>query len=78
MALYVEEQIKTYNLESLKTIGFSDVDLETRFNKIRTEETSIANFFADLIRIEFNCDIGLFNTGTIRADEFYPAGKLTY
>lgn len=78
MAQYVEEKIHNYNQESLKTIGFTDVDLETRFSKIRVHEANISNFFADLIRAEFNTDIAVFNTGTIRADEYYYPGPLTY
>jgi 5'-nucleotidase len=78
MELYVAEKVAKYNSESLRTIGFSDVDLDTTFKEIRVKETSIANFFADLIKSEFKCDIGVINTGTIRADEYYSPGPLTY
>jgi 2',3'-cyclic-nucleotide 2'-phosphodiesterase (5'-nucleotidase family) len=78
MAAYVEEKIHKYNEESLRTIGFTDVELETRFNEIRVHEANISNFFADLIRAEFNTDIAVFNTGTIRADELLNPGPMSY
>ena len=59
-------------------IGFSDVEIETRFCKIRSQETNISNFYSDLLRSEFNTDVAVFNTGTIRSDELIHPGPLTY
>lgn len=33
-----------------ETIGYTSVDLECRFNKIRSEETNIGNFITDIMR----------------------------
>lgn len=54
----------------------SDVDIEARFSRIRTEETNIANWTADLIRTEMNTDLAVINTGTIRANGIFEAGKI--
>ena len=38
----------------------------------------MANFYADLIKTEFNTDVAFFNTGTIRSDELIKSGYITY
>jgi hypothetical protein len=40
-------------LETLKTLCYIEVPLDTRFKYIRCNETPIANFYSDLIRAEF-------------------------
>lgn len=54
----------------------SDVDIEARFSRIRTEETNIGNWTADLIRTEMNTEIAIINTGTIRANGVFSAGQI--
>lgn len=51
--------------------------MDTRFAKIRTEETNSANFFGDLVRASLDTDILIYNAGTIRADIYYEKGFLT-
>ena len=50
-------------------IGYTHCDIETRFKCIRYTETNFANFYTDLLKIEFNTDVAFFNTGTIRSDD---------
>lgn len=54
----------------------SEVDIEARFSRLRTEETNLANWTADLIRTEMEADVTLINTGTIRANALFEAGKI--
>jgi hypothetical protein len=59
-------------------IGYTDMPLETRFTHIRTEESNLGNFFADLERLYYDTDICTINAGMIRNDALIPPGKLTY
>jgi len=55
-----------------------DVDLEGRFERLRYEETNVANFVADLILSEYeNLDIALLNCGTLRSNSIMPPGDFT-
>lgn len=60
-----------------KTMGFTDCELETRFEVIRKQEANWSNFFADIIRIEMKADCTIVNTGTIRSDCVFPKGEFT-
>ena len=52
-----------------------DVDLDTRFSRVRTEETVIANLLSDLFRSYYDSDFGLVNGGSIRSDEYCKKGQ---
>ena len=52
--------------------------LDTRFDQVRTQETAIGNFAADLMRKEHCADVAVFMGGGIRADKVYPSGFLKY
>lgn len=52
----------------------SEVDIEARFSRLRTEETNIGNWTVDLIRTELGTDVVLLNSGTIRANGIFEAG----
>jgi hypothetical protein len=43
---------------------------------VRTEETNLANFMADLMRTELNTDFALSNGGCLRANCIYNKGPL--
>jgi 2',3'-cyclic-nucleotide 2'-phosphodiesterase (5'-nucleotidase family) len=59
-------------------VGYTEIDLETRFTIHRTQETAYGNFFADLMRLYMDTDIALANSGSIRNDCILPAGPLKY
>lgn len=54
------------------------MELDTRFSSIRTRETNSADLFADILRYEYGTDISLINTGTMRSDELFQPGPITY
>jgi len=68
-------------------IGTSNVDLDGRRSKVRTEETNEGNLIADALRWQATQlagdfgvpvpDVGLQNGGGIRNDSIIPAGDIT-
>ncbi len=60
-----------------RIVGQSKVRLDARFSEIRTKETNISNFLAELMTRATGADIAILNAGTIRADQFIEAGVLT-
>lgn len=57
-------------------LGFSFVDLDARFDAVRSRETNVGNLFADIMRLGLGTDIAFLNGGTIRSDQIHPAGRL--
>lgn len=47
-------------------VGYTMVPLETRFAKIRTEETNYGDFVTDIVRAFYNCDAVALNSGGVR------------
>merc|ERR1719247_3835511 len=52
-------------------------EMDARFEIVRTRETNIGNWCADVIRSGCSCDIVLLTSGALRADCVYPSGKFT-
>jgi 5'-nucleotidase len=74
---FVDEMMEEFNKYD-EVIGYADVDLETRFVKVRTQETNYGNFLVDLVRNYYDADVALINSGMVRNDVVIPAGRLTY
>jgi 2',3'-cyclic-nucleotide 2'-phosphodiesterase (5'-nucleotidase family) len=53
------------------------VPLEGRRGRLRTEETNLGNFVADVMRARVGTDIALVNGGGIRSDRVIPPGPLS-
>ncbi len=45
--------------------------------KVRSSETNLGNLMADAMRADVEADVALLNSGSIRGNRVYPAGKLT-
>ncbi|EGR29458.1 ser thr protein phosphatase family protein, putative [Ichthyophthirius multifiliis] len=71
---YIQQQ-EQYNNQ---IIGHTNVDLDTRFKQIRTQETNFGNFYVDVLRNEVQSDVCIINSGTIRSDCIYPKGDITF
>ena len=56
---------------------FSEVELETRFEKVRSSEQNFPNLLADILRLDSGCDCALINSGTFRSDRLFEPGVLT-
>ena len=72
------EYSKELNLMLDKPAGFSSVDWEARFSSVRTEETNLANFVADIMRTESQADFSLGNGGCLRANCIFHKGQFTW
>ncbi len=77
----VERVVHEYGDEVLKKldskIGSTRTPLDCRFSRIRTKETSVGNFVADLMRASVRADVAILNSGTLRADCVIEAGDIT-
>jgi len=60
-----------------KPLGVLAVELDSRFAEVRTKETNCGNWCSDVMREGLRADIGLLNSGTLRADVVYPPGPFT-
>lgn len=67
---YAEELNRQLDLPAF----YSECDLECRFSRVRTEETNLGNFTADIILTEYNADFGLANGGCLRANSVFEKG----
>jgi len=72
----VAEYLRMVSDKMDQVIGETAVPLESRFFKVRTEETNMGNFIADLMRGGSGADIAILNSGTIRADTLFPPGQI--
>lgn len=75
---HVQHFSKEVNAKMDVQAGYTEVNLDCRFNRLRTSETNIGNWMADLIRSECNTDFGLSNGGSLRANKIYNEGYLTF
>lgn len=60
-----------------QVIGETTVELDARFQSIRTRETNIGNLVADIMRRSMECDVAMLNSGTLRADALIGPGTYT-
>jgi 5'-nucleotidase len=59
-------------------IGYTGVDLDARFEMIRTRETNISNLIADVMKVMYDTDIAIINSGSLRIDSVIPEGVLKW
>ena len=58
-------------------IGRTEVELEARGHHLRTQETNLGDFVADLLRERLATDAAFVNGGAIRTNRTVPPGPLT-
>jgi 5'-nucleotidase len=77
----VEELVRAYGArldrELDVVIGRTDVPLEARTSRLRTQETNVGDFVADRLREWLGADAAFVNGGAIRTNRIVPAGPLT-
>ena len=59
------------------SVGETEVPLDARSGVLRTSESNIGSFVAEVMRQRLRADIGLMNGGGIRTDRLVPAGRLS-
>jgi 5'-nucleotidase len=77
----VEELVRAYaarfDRELDTVIGRTDVPLEARTSRLRTQETNVGDFVADRLRERLGTDAAFINGGAIRTNRTVPPGPLT-
>jgi 5'-nucleotidase len=77
----VEALVKAYaaklDRELDVVVGGTAVPLEAHGSRLRTGETNLGDFVADLVRARLQSDVALVNGGGIRTNRTVPAGPLT-
>lgn len=58
-------------------LGTFSVELDARFNKIRTSETNLGNWICDIALASTGADVCMINSGTFRSDQVHEAGPFT-
>jgi 5'-nucleotidase len=53
----IDKHFEKLNEKLEKVCGYTAVDLDSRFEKVRTQETNISNFVADIMRYVYKTDI---------------------
>jgi len=76
MRVFVDGCLSKVGSAMDKVIGETAVDLDCRFASIRTKETNIGNFVADVMRAGLKADIAMINSGTLRADSIIEKGQI--
>jgi len=77
----VKKIVQEYNQETesrlQKIIGWAGVVLDARNETVRTRESNLGDYIADIVRAETGADVALFNGGTLRSDSTYGPGEFT-
>lgn len=74
----IVEQYKSLADSQMDTpLGRTFLDLDARFDSVRSRESNIGNLLADVMRLGLNADVAFLNGGTIRSDMVHTAGRLT-
>lgn len=59
------------------TIGRTEIALDVRRSIVRSQETGIGDFVADVMREALKADVALMNGGGLRGDRVFPPGPIT-
>jgi 2',3'-cyclic-nucleotide 2'-phosphodiesterase (5'-nucleotidase family) len=73
----VEELSHAMKVAEKQIIGTIDTDMDGRFDAVRSRETNLGNFMADLARETARADCAVINGGTLRSDAIHPAGPFS-
>jgi len=61
--------------EKMDTVlGHIDVDLDGRFEIVRTRESNLGNFVTDIMLRSTEADVAILNSGTLRSDRIHHCG----
>lgn len=74
----MDEKLEKFKQEKERVIGYTAVPLETRFAKIRTQETNYGDFVTDIVKAFYNCDAVAINSGGIRIDALVEPGPIKF
>ncbi|XP_013407465.1 uncharacterized protein LOC106171590 [Lingula anatina] len=73
----VDEFVARLDKEMDMVLGHIKVPLDGRFSSVRTRESNLGNFVADIMLTVTDAHVALINSGTFRSDVLHPAGEFT-
>ena len=76
MAKYIHEISHEIEAKLDTVCGSTAVELDGVFAHIRSRETNLSNFIADIVRDETKADVCIINSGTLRLDQVIPPGDI--
>ena len=76
--MHVSKYMKDLNAKLDGWAGSTGPILEARVSRLRTVETNLGNMIADLVRTQFNTDIGLLCAGGLQANTEINHGPFTW
>ena len=77
MEKHIETYAHSFNQKLQEVCGYTEVDLEGRFEYLRSQETNIGNWITDVIRTEFDeCQFVILNAGSLRSNSVTQKGDL--
>ncbi|XP_048576403.1 mannosylglucosyl-3-phosphoglycerate phosphatase [Nematostella vectensis] len=74
MKRIVDEYMDLMKESMEEKIGDVEVELDGRFASLRTKETNLGNFVADIMHNVTRADVVIVNSGTLRSDALHPPG----
>ena len=74
---FVNQSYADLEKEMSKKLCWLEGPLDATFEGVRSRETNLGNFLADMLRKELIADMAIIQGGSIRADKLYPTGFLT-
>ncbi len=77
VAAVVDSYQKLMGTRMDEPLGRSFVDIDTRFDHVRSRETNAGNLMGDIMRLGLDADAAFLNGGTIRSDQIHAAGRLS-
>jgi 5'-nucleotidase len=76
LAVVVEKYQKLMGTRMDEPLGRSFIDIDTKFDHVRSQETNAGNLMGDIMRLGLDADAAFLNGGTIRSDQIHAAGRL--
>ena len=74
---FVARYAATLERELDQPVGRAEVPLDGREHEVRTRETNLGDFVADVMRDRLGADVALLNGGAIRGNRLLPEGPIT-
>ena len=71
----VEKYTKMMGEQMETVLGHIDVDLDGRFKIIRSQESNLGNFIADIMLRSTEADVAIVSSGTFRSDRIHAHGE---
>ena len=78
MLKIIEEVSAEMEVMKSHVLGHSDSVWDARTASVRTKESAIGNFVADLMRVDYGSDMALLQGGCIRSNAQYGEGAITF